>query len=73
MEMNMNSIPRKSEVAKDTANKAVFWIVITLIFYFLIAFDLLINLPSKIANHYPGNDGYYKPDCSQKLLETRSF
>ena len=50
MEMNMHAIQRKSEVAKATANKAVFWIVITGTLCFLIAFVLLINLPSNIAN-----------------------
>ncbi|MBK8389389.1 MAG: HAMP domain-containing protein [Saprospiraceae bacterium] len=50
MDMNMQSIQRKSEMAKQTANKAVFWIAITGALCFLIAFVLLINLPSNIAN-----------------------
>lgn len=50
MEMNMQAIQRKSEVAKITADKAVFWIALTGTLCFLIAFVLLVNLPSNIAN-----------------------
>ena len=50
MEMNMQAIQRKSELAKTTADKAVFWIAITGTMCFLIAFVLLVNLPSNIAN-----------------------
>jgi len=50
MDMNMQAIQRKSEVAKVTADKAVFWIVLAGTMCFLIAFVLLVNLPSNIAN-----------------------
>jgi PAS domain S-box-containing protein len=50
MEMNMQAIQRKSELAQDTADKAVFWIASTGTLCFLIAFLLLVNLPSSIAN-----------------------
>jgi PAS domain S-box-containing protein len=50
MDMNMQAIQRKSEVAKATADEAVFWIAITGTMCFLIAFVLLVNLPSNIAN-----------------------
>lgn len=50
MDMNMQAIKRKSEIAKATATKAVSWIVVTGTLCFLIAFVLLINLPSNIAN-----------------------
>ncbi len=50
MDMNMQAIQRKSELAKTTADKAVFWIAITGTMCFLIAFVLLVNLPSNIAN-----------------------
>lgn len=50
MDMNMQAIQRKSEVAKATADKAVFWIAIAGTMCFLIAFILLVNLPSNIAN-----------------------
>lgn len=50
MDLNMQAIQRKSEIAKSTADKAVLWIVISGTLCFLIAFTLLINLPSNIAN-----------------------
>lgn len=50
MDLNMKAIQLKSMVAKATADKAVLWIVITGTMCFLIAFVLLINLPSNIAN-----------------------
>lgn len=48
--MNMQAIRQKSELAKETADSAVFWIAITGTLCFIIAFILLINLPSNIAN-----------------------
>jgi PAS domain S-box-containing protein len=50
MDMNMQSIQRKSEMAKQTAQNAVFWIAITAALCFMTAFVLLINLPANIAN-----------------------
>lgn len=50
MDLNMQAIQRKSEVAKATADKALFWIAIIGTTCFLIAFILLINLPASIAN-----------------------
>ncbi|MCU0341079.1 MAG: cell wall metabolism sensor histidine kinase WalK [Spirosomaceae bacterium] len=50
IEMNMRAIERKSTVAKATADEAVLWIVLTGTVCFLIAFSLLVNLPSNIAN-----------------------
>ena len=50
MKMNMEAIQHKSELAKSTAGTATLWIAITGTLCFLIAFVLLINLPSSIAN-----------------------
>ncbi|MBK6731335.1 MAG: HAMP domain-containing protein [Bacteroidetes bacterium] len=50
MDMNLQAIQRKSELAKATADKAVFWIAISGTMCFIIAFILLVNLPSNIAN-----------------------
>jgi PAS domain S-box-containing protein len=50
MKLNMQAIQRKSNVAKETARTATVWIAITGSLCFLIAFVLLINLPSNIAN-----------------------
>ncbi len=50
MKLNMDAIKQKSDVAKKTSEKANTWIVILGTFCFLIAFNLLINLPNNIAN-----------------------
>ena len=50
MDMNMQAIQRKSNLAQRTAQHATYWIMITGTLCFLIAFVLLINLPSGIAN-----------------------
>jgi len=50
MKVNLEAIQRKSAVAEKTADNAVFWLSIIGTFCFLIAFTLLFNLPSNIAN-----------------------
>ncbi len=50
MRLNMEAIQRKSDVAKQTAASSTIWIAITGTLCFVIAFTLLINLPSNIAN-----------------------
>lgn len=50
MTMNMQAIEQKSQLAQDTANRATVWIAVTGTACFIIAFTLLINLPSNISN-----------------------
>lgn len=50
MRLNMEAINRKSDIADETALKAIIIISLTGAFCFLIAFILLINLPSNISN-----------------------
>ncbi len=50
MKLNMNAIKNKSDVAKNTAETANLWIATVGTLCFLIAFNLLINLPNNIAN-----------------------
>jgi methyl-accepting chemotaxis protein len=50
MLVNMQAIQRKSKIAMETADKAILGIAFTGTLCFLIAFTLLINLPSNIAN-----------------------
>jgi PAS domain S-box-containing protein len=50
MKLNMMAIKQKSDVAKHTAETANLWIAITGALCFLIAFNLLVNLPNNIAN-----------------------
>ncbi len=49
MKLNMDAIQRKSNVAKATADSAVFWILTLGTFCILIAMTLLFNLPNSIA------------------------
>ena len=50
MKLNMNAIKLKSDVATHTAQTANLWIAVSGTLCFLIAFNLLVNLPSNIAN-----------------------
>lgn len=50
MLINMQAIERKSEIAKETAKSATIMLSVVGTFCFLLAFTLLINLPSGIAN-----------------------
>lgn len=50
MRLNMEAIERKSSIAAATANSAIFWIPVTGVVCFIIAFILLVNLPGNIAN-----------------------
>jgi PAS domain S-box-containing protein len=50
MQLNLEAIQRKSLLARNTADGAVFWLGIIGAFCFIIAFTLLFNLPSNIAN-----------------------
>ena len=50
MKLNMNAIKQKSDIAKNTAETGNLWIAITGTLCFLIAFNLLVNLPNSIAN-----------------------
>lgn len=50
MKLNMVAIKQKSDIATQTAETANLWIAITGTLCFLIAFNLLVNLPNNIAN-----------------------
>lgn len=50
MKLNMVAIKQKSDIAKLTAETANMWIAITGTLCFLIAFNLLVNLPNNIAD-----------------------
>jgi two-component system, NtrC family, sensor histidine kinase KinB len=73
MNLNMQAIQRKSIVAKATADKAVFWIAITGALCFLIAFTLLINLPSSIANPIKELTASIKNIAAKKYSERVHF
>ncbi len=73
MDLNMQAIQRKSEVAKVTADNAVFWIAISGTMCFLIAFILLINLPSNIADPIKELTESIKKIASKKYTERVHF
>lgn len=50
MLLNMQAIERKSKIAGKTADTSIFWVSVVGVFCFLVAFTLLFNLPSNIAN-----------------------
>ena len=50
MKLNMSAIKKKSDIAKRTAETANLYIAMSGTLCFLIAFSLLFNLPSNIAN-----------------------
>ena len=50
MSLNMQALQRKSNIATKTSDEAIVWIAVTGTFCFLIAFILLVNMPSNIAN-----------------------
>nr|WP_294928020.1 ATP-binding protein [uncultured Flavobacterium sp.] len=50
MKLNLDAIKKKSEIAKKTAETANFSIALVGVLCFLVAFNLLINLPNNIAN-----------------------
>lgn len=50
MQLNMSAIEHKSSIADSTAKSAILAISVTGMLCFLIAFILLVNLPSNIAN-----------------------
>lgn len=73
MDLNMEAIQRKGVVAQTTADKAVFWVVITGTLCFLIAFTLLINLPSSIANPIKELTESIKQIAAKKYTERVHF
>lgn len=50
MLLNMQAIERKSKVATERAENAVFWITLIGTVCFLISFTMFVNLPGNIAN-----------------------
>lgn len=49
MKLNMDAIVQKSQIANNTAENAIIWIIITGVLCFLIAFVLLVKLPGNIT------------------------
>ncbi|MBC7486137.1 MAG: HAMP domain-containing protein [Cytophagaceae bacterium] len=73
MRLNMQAIQRKSQVAVATSETATFWIAVSGTVCFLLAFILLINLPSTIANPIRELNESIKQIADQKYSERVHF
>lgn len=73
MLLNMQAIQRKNELAGKTAETAIFWITAAGTICFLIAFTLLINLPSNIANPIKELTGSIKQIAAQNYAQRVHF
>lgn len=73
MLLNMQAIERKSNIAKETANSAVWWLALTGTICFLIAFVLFVNLPGNIANPIKELTGSIKQIAATNYKERVHF
>ncbi|HCQ14181.1 ATP-binding protein [Flavobacterium sp.] len=73
MKLNMNAIKVKSDIAKVTAETANLWIAVVGTLCFLIAFNLLVNLPNNIANPIKELTGSIKEIANRNYSERVNF
>jgi len=73
MKLNMTAIKQKSDIAKHTAETANLWIAITGTLCFLIAFNLLVNLPNNIADPIKELTGSIKEIANKNYSERVHF
>lgn len=73
MQLNMSAIEHKSSIADSTAKSAIMAISVTGMLCFLIAFILLVNLPSNIANPIQILTGSIKQIANQNYRERVHF
>jgi PAS domain S-box-containing protein len=73
MNLNMAAIKQKSDIAKHTAETANMWIAITGTLCFLIAFNLLVNLPNNIADPIKELTASIKEIANKNYLERVHF
>ncbi|MGL2964354.1 ATP-binding protein [Flavobacterium sp. RSB2_4_14] len=73
MKLNMNAIKDKSDIAKNTAETANLWIAIVGTLCFLIAFNLLVNLPNNIANPIKELTASFKEIANRNYSERVHF
>ncbi|TDE42160.1 PAS domain-containing protein [Flavobacterium rhamnosiphilum] len=73
MKLNMIAIKEKSDIASHTAETANLWIAITGTLCFLIAFNLLVNLPNNIANPIKELTGSIKEIANKNYSERVHF
>lgn len=73
MQLNMSAIEHKSSIADSTAKSAIMAISVTGMLCFLIAFILLVNLPSNIADPIQVLTGSIKQIANQNYRERVHF
>ncbi|WP_395063151.1 ATP-binding protein [Flavobacterium sp.] len=73
MKLNMNAIKVKSDIAKRTAETANLWIAVVGTLCFLIAFNLMVNLPNNIANPIKELTGSIKQIANRNYSERVHF
>ena len=73
MQLNMIAIEHKSSVAESTAKSAIMAISVTGMLCFIIAFILMVNLPSNIANPIQILTGSIKQIADQNYKERVHF
>lgn len=73
MQLNMSAIEHKSSIADSTAKSAIMAISVTGMLCFLIAFILLVNLPSNIADPIQILTGSIKQIANQNYRERVHF
>ncbi len=73
MQLNMTAIEHKSSVADSTAKSAIMAISVTGMLCFIIAFILLVNLPSNIANPIKSLTESIKQIANQNYKERVHF
>ncbi|TDX86644.1 ATP-binding protein [Epilithonimonas xixisoli] len=73
MQLNMSAIEHKSSIADSTAKSAIMAISVTGMLCFIIAFILLVNLPSNIANPIKSLSESIKEIANQNYKERVHF
>ncbi|MNK47437.1 Alginate biosynthesis sensor protein KinB [compost metagenome] len=73
MQLNMSAIEHKSSIADSTAKSAIMAISVTGMLCFIIAFILLVNLPSNIANPIKSLSESIKQIANQNYKERVHF
>lgn len=73
MLLNMKAIQRKSNIAQQTSENAIFWVEVIGALCFLISFTLLFNLPNNIANPIKALTNSIKQIAAQNYSQRLHF
>jgi NtrC-family two-component system sensor histidine kinase KinB len=73
MALNMEAVKRKSEKAKQAANRAIYWVAGSSLLCLIIALGLLVSMPASIANPIKELTKSIKQIAAKKYSERVSF